>query len=355
MKKTLLVPFLVVLTGGALAAGCASVISSSSTPVVGESALAKEVASSSLFVSSIGAASLKRAATSEPPFTGTPITIDPNDIGTTLASFDELSIADYKITTIDEVSDRANYANKTQLTYTLPSGEGTSITLYFGAIATSSESGTDSSEASSSQLPTPDTNGSLQDALHGHGYGAGNCDGMLNGANRFVNILKHGNADVTYERRFGAAIMGEAEYPFAAEHLTAVTSNKTYEASSFALRLSSRSFLSVEQAYVTDGTNLNEVYVYTILKGEDTVHFVIQDTPTKMRMSYMTPTQKVAINRFEEGEKTYYTIHLRQKGIMNLNGVYEKVIVVDESGNTTVTYQPVESQEESSITIPSEN
>jgi len=353
MKKTFLMPILAILTGGALAGGCALASNSSTQTVIDDTSLAKEIATSSLFVASSKAvSSLKKAAVPNRVFEGAPIEVDVDDIPATLSNFDELSIANYSIATVSEASDRDDYANKTQLTYTLPSGESNFVVLYFGAITTETE---ESDASTTSELTDSDITGALKNALHGHGYGGGSCDGMLKGSNRFINILKHGNADLTYQRNFGIAVIGTDEYPFAAEHVEAVTASKTYEASSFALLFSENSFLSVEQAYVTDGTNLNEVYIYTLVNGDDSLHYLIQDSSTKMRMAYLTGTQKIAINRFTSEDKTYYTIHVREKGVMNLFGVYERIITTDEAGNETITYELIGAQDEAGLSLPSED
>jgi hypothetical protein len=296
-----------------------------------------------------GDASSSGSGTEKTPVPG-PITIDPNDPSATLASFDALAVGDYSLKEEAVASDRADYANEEILTYVLPDGTSEQIALYFGAVAATSSS----SEETSSAAPIEERNNPFDSGydsiLHGYGYGSGACDGMLLGGYRFLDLTgAKGNVTASYVRTIGVAVTPSFECAFVSEEIHAVTDAKTYDLASFALKPSEGSYLSVEQAYATNGSDTRSVYVYTAKDETSVARLLLQDTAEAMRLVYLTTGEKVAIDRFAKDGNTYYAIHLKKAGAMALTGLYEKVVATDADGNETVTYVKVDPKTVASI------
>jgi hypothetical protein len=392
MKKTLAVGVLA-LASGMMLAGCNlpsnKVTSSPGTTLLAAADLGREVASTSLLVSGGGTSAVKNAKSTDAPTsadrgeassggmssaepstsatgdTAAPITMDPSDPSSTLASFDELAVGDYTLKTAAVTSDRSAYASEETLTYVLPNGAAKEVTLYFGTPATEAASSLADSSASSSEATSGPVDEKAKNdgpfasaydtALHGYGYGSGAFAGMLRGNYGFMDFGKaQGDLSVTYTRTLGLAVTSDNECDFVSEEITAVTSQKTYNLYSFALLVSAKSFVAAEEAYVTNGADTASVYAYAAVSNGTATRFLLQATSAATRLAYLDSTEKIAINRFAEEGNTYYSLHLKEKGAMALVGVYEKVVTTSSAGVATVTYVKVDYVKDK-ISVPSEN
>jgi hypothetical protein len=385
MKKTLAVGVFA-LASGLILAGCNltsnKIASSTAAALLADADLDREVASTSLLVSAGGNSAIPEAfsknsgvltsATSgeasfgEVSSPGTsvfatvdaaaPITIDPTDPNSTLASFDELAVGDYALTAAAVASDRSAYASEETLAYVLPNGVTQGVTLYFGTPAVENDS---SDSAASTALLGKAKTGPFASAcdniLHGNGYGSGAFAGMLRGNYGFMAFGRaQGDLTVTSTRTLGLAVTNDGECNFVSEEITAVTSKKTYHLFSFALFASAQSYVAAEEAYVTNGTDTASVYAYAAVNDGTVTRFLLQNTADTTRLAYLDNLEKVAINRFAQDSNTYYSIHLRERGAMALVGVYEKLVTTDSAGVSTVTYVKVDDAL-NKISVPSEN
>jgi|GEM_PF-6100382 hypothetical protein len=387
MKKTLAVGVLA-LASGIILAGCdlpsAKVASSTAATLLAAADLDREVASTSLLVSGGGTSAVKDAkntgvrtsvsggeassgeassaetSTSATADANAPITMDPSDPSSTLASFDELAVGDYTLKTAAVTSDRSAYASEETLAYVLPNGVTEAATLYFGTPAVETDSSSEASSAATSgtlgsKAKTGPFASPYDNALHGYGYGSGAFAGMLRGNYGFMDFGKaQGDLSVTYTRTLGVAVTSNEECAFVSEKITAVASQKTYNLYSFALLLSAKAFVSAEEAYVTNGTDATSVYAYAAVNNGTATRFLLQNSAAATRLAYLDSSEKIAINRFAQEGNTYYSIHLKEKGAMALVGVYEKVVTTDSEGAATVTYVKVDSVKDK-ISVPSEN
>lgn len=338
------------LAGSLLLAACSLGTSNSSNADTVNPTMAKEVASLSLLVggSSSAPAGLKRVFLSDGPFE-----IDATDPTKTLTGFENFSFSKYTVSVVSETSDRADYTNKETITYTLPSGESATATLYFGVVTT-----TNSVEASSAseEAPSSTTSEDVTSApssllekkgygagskggmfLHGNGYGDGSCGEMLSGNYSFENQ----DGAVTFNRFEGLAVVEGNEYSFIAETLEGTRKGKTFTRSSFSLIYSETSYLTVEEATVSDGSSERNVYVYTSVKEGVKTHYLLEEGAKYERLVYKTDYDKAAINRFEYNGDTYFTLHIKEAGTMSLVGVYNKVLTTAEDGTVTVSYQKI--------------
>jgi hypothetical protein len=56
---------------------------------------------------------------------------------------------------------------------------------------------------------------------------------------------------------------------------------------------------------------------------------------------YVSPKEKMVINRYLKDNKTRYSLHVKVPGAMSFVGIYEKVVVTAADGTESATYQLV--------------
>lgn len=284
--------------------------------------------------------------------TKAPISIASDDVSKTLASFDALSLENYTITSETQASDKAEYSSEEILTYTNPDQSQSKVYLYYGSVdATGSsvnESATSaevSSEASASEtsVAAPDSVSSFpayrwswKNYLHGQGYLSGAFNGLLRGGSSFINVDDNTNSSSVFKT--GLAIVDGNDYYFASEVATITKDEKSFSLSAFVLVGGEGNFLSVEQAAVQSEDGYRNVYAYTSLKDGQFVRYLLQEKNEDTRLAYLSNTEKIVIHRFADQGKTYYSIHLKEAGAMNLAGLYEKVVTTAEDGTQSITY-----------------
>jgi hypothetical protein len=345
MNKTILLPLALSSLGVALLAGCTPA-STASTPT----SLEQEVVSSALLSQKNTASPLllKKATASS----AADLSFDATDVPGTLASFDALSLDNYTIKTNVLVSDKEDYDHKDGIVYTLADGSSKSVILYYSesklvsTSATVSASATVNASTSATASATTDTE---QAELHLYGYRHGGFDGMLQAGWSFqaedtTNLSYSG----TWKR--GLAYVDDVEYRFHAEEITLTNEGKSASFTSFGLFASGR-FLAVEQAAISNGSETANVYAYTAFQNANYTRYLLSESGTNRRLVYRTPLTKLVVNRFEEDDKTLYSVHLKVVGSMALVGVYEKVVTTASDGSESVSYVLYQGKE----SVPSED
>lgn len=338
MKKILAVLPLVAF-GVTLLAGCDSKTAASNNSAT---PMQQEIVSAALLVDPTAQNSYLRAKAKTAK---NPIEFDPNNIGASLASMDALSLSDYGVTSTSVASDRDAYANKEEVVYTLPDGTKSSISLYYG----DSKKATTvvSASVTTSEKSTSD-DGEEEKSLHGFGFRSGAFNGMLSGEMKIDDYDDDENATIEAEWKAGLAVIESHEYRFYSEHLkvteTEDSETEVSEFSSFGL-FDGASFLAVEQVAVVDGTEKENAYAYTSFQNGSYVRFLLSEEKDEARFVYLTPTEKMVINRFEKNNATRYAIHVKMVGSMSFVGIYEKKVVTAEDGSKTTTYELVSKNE----------
>lgn len=293
---------------------------------------------------------------------------DPASIASAISGFDNLVMDEYTIVTAEKESDRPEYAKEIVLTYTLPDATKSDIALYYnevtkttggddttdGDVASSSEEIITSSEdvtsttedtSTSEEVPAtsePSLKGNQEPnyfkALHSGGYKSGACNGMLHGANRYLDE-ENGETTVEIYRISGLAVYETGVATFAAENKIVTNGNVTLNFASFGLFNSWTDFLAVEKAFISDGTDTRSVYIYSAYQNGAYTHLLLQTTPESERYVYKTATERNIINRFTSGGVEYYELYLALEGSPTTVGLFKKVVTVDDNGAETITYE----------------
>jgi hypothetical protein len=366
MKKPIVVLSLAAL-GAALLAGC----NSTSKTTVKPTAMQKEIVSAALLANPSAQSrylQAKRAANSK-----SPIDFDPNDVTASLASFDALSLSSYSVATNVLTSDKSEYTHEDEIVYTLPDGSVSKIYLYYNeaksgnwtasssSTSTPSTSAGDTSTSTTSSTSTPTNPSASKDGeeeeeedekehLHQHGFRSGAFNDLLGDGMEFDDFDDDENVTAVGEWKKGIAFVEGTEYQFASEKVTVTetetedgkTETEVSDFSSFALTTKT-SFLGVEQINVVDGTEKETAYAYTSM-ALDTLsfeRFLLSEEEDESRLVYVSPKQKMVINRFLKDNKTRYSLHVKLPGSMSFVGIYEKVVTTAEDGTESVSYQLV--------------
>jgi len=299
---------------------------------------------------------------------------DPASIASAISGFDNLVMDEYTIATVEKESDRPEYAKEIVLTYTLPDASKSDIALYYNEVTkttggddTSDEEETSDEDVVSSDegvtssseevvSTTKDTSTSEETsvtsgpslkgnqdpnyfkALHSGGYKSGACNGMLHGANRYLND-ENGETTIEIYRVTGLAVYDTGVATFAAENKIVTNGNVTLNFASFGLFNSWTDFLAVEKAFISDGTDTRSVYVYSAFQNGSYTYLLLQSTPESERYVYKTATERNIINRFTSGGVEYYELYLSIEGSPTTVGLFKKVVTVDDNGTETITYE----------------
>jgi hypothetical protein len=332
MKKQILVPIILSSLGVALLASCSLKTSENSTP----SSLEQEVVSSALLSQKSNPALQLKKETSTTVTAEGSLSFNPSDPSATLASFDNFALDDYSIKTNVLTSDKEDYEHKDEIVYTLPDGTSKSVILYYGeskigSVDASAELSTTTSTSTGSSESTE------RSELHLYGYRNGGFEGMLNAGWSFEDEEDETNVSVSGTWKYGLAYVEGAEYRFHAEEMTLTKDGKNAEMTSFGL-FGQGSFLAVEQAVVTNGSETGKVYAYTAFQNATFTRYLLAESATARRLVYRTSLNKLVINRYEKDGKTLYSIHVKVVGSMSLVGVYEKVVSVASDGTESVSY-----------------
>ena len=332
MKKQILVPIILSSLGVAMLASCSLKTSENSTP----SSLEQEVVSSALLSQKSNAALQLKKETSIPATAASSLSFNPSDPSATLASFDNFALDDYSIKTNVLTSDKEDYEHKDEIVYTLPDGTSKSVILYYGESKIGSVDA--SAELSTTTSTSAGTNESTERSeLHLYGYRNGGFEGMLNAGWSFEDEEDETNVSVSGTWKYGLAYVEGAEYRFHAEEMTLTKDGKSAETTSFGL-FGQGSFLAVEQAVVTNGSETAKAYAYTAFQNATFTRYLLAESATMRRLVYRTPLNKLVINRYEEDGKTLYSLHVKVVGSMSLVGVYEKVVSTASDGTENVSY-----------------
>lgn len=363
MKKILL-PLVLSALGVGVLAGCTATrtsITGDSTP----SGLHKEIVSTALLAANANASGLKMAQREASVASPSSLVFDPNDIPSSLASFDALSLDSYGIKSTITTSDVSGYETKEEIVYTTPDGVAQSVVLYYNTLKTADVSVTVSAPASSetvtSSSETPsssETNSSLdvstpllssttsqeekededeERKLHGFGFRHGGFNSLMGDHCEFDDFEDDGGTIVGSWRK-GLADIAGVEYRFFSEELTVTEGEESTKFSSFILAAQAN-FLAVEQVNVLDGTEKETAYAYTAFQNGGYTRFLLtEEDDGDRRLAYLTPLKKVVINRFTEEGKILYSLHAKVHNSMKLVGLYEKVITTAEDGSQVVSY-----------------
>ena len=341
MKKKILLPLAFASLGVAVLAGCTPVSTTSPAPT----SLEQEVVSSALLTRQSSNPALlmkKRENTSAAPS----LSFDANDVPSTLASFDALSLENYTIKTTTLTSDKEGYDHKDEIVYSLPDGTSDSIILYYGeskvvAVDASAETSADT---------TTDGQADERAELHLYGYRHGGFEGMLQAGWSFKDVEDESNVAYSGTWKNGIAYIGESEYRFHAEEVTLTKNGVKATSTSFGL-FAQGSFLAVEQAEVTNGSEMANVYAYTSFQNASYTRYLLAENSAARRLVYRTPSSKLVINRYQESGETLYSVHLKVVGSMTLVGVYQKVVTTSSDGIESVSYVLYQNEKN----VPSEN
>lgn len=335
MKKTLVVLPLAAL-GIALLAGCngnadAAIVTPMQQEIVSAALLADPTAQNQYLRA-------KAKATADP------ILFDPNNIGASLASFDALSLANYGVESSTLTSDKDAYAHEEKIVYTLPDGSKANVLLYYG----------DPKEVTTQLSASASIGGNQEDGeegknLHSFGFRSGAFKGMLAKGMKIKDYKDEANATIQGEWKSGLAVVESTEYRFYSEHLKVSTmieggNAKESEFSSFGL-FNGSSFLAIEQVTIADGTAQANAYAYTSFQKGGYVRFLLSEEESKARFVYLSPSEKIVINRYVEDQKTLYSVHIKVSGSMSFVGIYEKKTTTAEDGTETVSYELVSKNE----------
>lgn len=354
MKKSIAVLSLAAL-GAALLAGC-----NSQAAVTKPTAMQKEIVSAALLASPSAQSrylKAKKAAQS-------PIDFDPNDVTASLASFDALSLSSYSVKTNTLASDKTDYTHEDEIVYTLPDGSVSKVYLYYNDAktgvwtASSSTSTSTTTSATTSTTSNPSASKGNDDKededekehLHQHGFRSGAFNDLLGDGMKFDDFEDDENVSASGEWKKGLAYIEGTEYNFYSEKVTVTetetedgkTETEVSDFSSFAL-FTTTSFLGVEQISVVDGTEKETAYAYTSLdvKALSFERFLLSEEENESRLVYVSPKQKMVINRYLKDGKTRYSLHVKIPGAMKLVGIYEKVVTTASDGTESVSYQLV--------------
>jgi len=340
MKKKILLPLAFASLAVAVLAGCTP----TSTTAAAPTSLEQEVVSSALLArQSTNSALLMKK--SEKTSAAPNLFFEANDIPSTLASFDALSLENYTINTTSLTSDKEGYDHKDEIVYSLPDGTTESIILYYGENKVSS---VDASAETS--MSATDSLANEQAELHLYGYRHGGFEGMLQAGWSFKDIEDESNVTYSGMWKSGIAYIGESEYRFHAEEVTLTKDGAKATSTSFGL-FAQGSFLAVEQAEVTNGSETANVYAYTSFQNASYTRYLLAESSTDRRLVYRTPSSKLVINRYQESGKTLYSVHLKVTGSMTLVGVYQKVVTTSSDGTESVSYVLYQNDKN----VPSEN
>ena len=347
MKKMLILPLVVSALGASLLASCTST-SQVATPKA-PTGMEKEIVSTALLASQANTTlpqGMKMAVSSNASASTSPITFDPNDVSATLMSFDNLLLESYTVDSKTTDSDKSEYAKKDEIAYTLPSGATESIVLYYN------EAVTGSVETSLTSASSSEEDAEVEVKLHSTGFRSGAFNDMLEGSAEFDDYETDKNVQIKGSWKEGIAYIESVTYRFYSEELTVKDGEETASFSSFGI-FNRSSFLAVEEIGVVDGTKKETAYAYTAFQNATYTRFLLSEDSEdqERRLVYRTPMEKLVINRFVDQGKTLYSLHAKKAGVMNLVGLYEKVITVNDDGTKTVTYALYEKP----ATIPEED
>jgi hypothetical protein len=364
MKKSIAVLSLAAL-GAALLAGC-----NSQAAVTKPSAMQKEIVSAALLASpSAQSRYLKAKAAAQAQ---SPIAFDPNDVTASLASFDALSLSSYSVKTNTLTSDKTDYTHEDEIVYTLPDGSVSKVYLYYNdaktgawtASSNATSTSTSTSTSSSTSATTSTTSGPSaskgndedkeeddeKEHLHQHGFRSGAFNDLLGDGMEFDDFEDDENVVATGEWKKGLAYIEGTEYNFYSEKVTVTetetedgkTETEVSDFSSFAL-FTTTSFLGVEQISVVDGTEKETAYAYTSMdaKALSFERFLLSEEEDESRLVYVSPKEKLVINRYLKDGKTRYSLHVKVPGAMSFVGIYEKVVTTASDGSESVSYQLV--------------
>jgi hypothetical protein len=350
MKKSIAVLSLAAL-GATLLAGC----NTTQTAAVKPTAMQKEIVSAALLANPTAQSRFLKARAAQ---NASPIDFDPNDVSASLKSFDALSLSSYSVVTNTLTSDKSEYAHEDEVVYTLPDGSVSKIYLYYNDAKTGNWTASASTSTSTSTSETTSTPSASRgddkeedddkEHLHQHGFRSGAFNGLLRGGMKFDDFEDDENATATGEWKKGIALIEATEYQFFSEKVTVSetetedgkTETEVSDFSSFAL-YSASSFLSVEQMSVLDGSEKETAYAYTSFQNMSFERFLLTEEENESRLVYLSPKEKLVINRYLEDGKTRYSLHVKIPFSMKFIGIYEKVVTTASDGSETVSYKLV--------------
>jgi hypothetical protein len=342
MKKNLTVAVLAAL-GVAALGGCST---TGTTPAAQSTPLEKEIVSAALLASPSAKTSYLAARSKAAQ---APLSFDPNDVSSSLASFDALDLESYGIETNEKVSDKEAYAHEEEIIYSQPDGTKKTIVLYYGSgtiAAASSASAADKGTidiSGTATVESDDDEAEIKAGLHGHGWRSGGFNGMLEADMEIDDYEDEANATISGEWKQGIAYVEEVEYSFYSEKLAITVTEEdgdkeTADFASFGL-FRAGSFVTVEQLAITEGTEKETAYAYTAFTQGGFERFLLTQEEDDVRLVYLTPMEKLVLHRFEKDGKTLYAFYVNLSGQMHFAGIYEKVVTTNDDGTQSVTYQ----------------